>query len=64
MNPVHIPLCYAFARGYWDGRSEGVENNPYDGGKDDAQMHQAYKYGYDWGVSDYCTEAHPEDINN
>ena len=53
-------IAYAFARGYYDGRSIGVESNPYDG-QSDPQFHSAYRDGYEWGVSDYCRENHPED---
>ena len=41
---------YEYARGYFDGRSEGIYNNPYD----DKEMHHRYKLGYDRGVADYC----------
>lgn len=57
-----LSLHYAFARGYFDARSEGVEANPYD-----AETHPdrraAYRDGYDWGITDYCAFAHPEEVN-
>ena len=51
---------YAFARGYFDGREKGEESNPFD---PDTRMHQSYKDGYEWGVSDYCAEHHSEEVN-
>jgi hypothetical protein len=41
---------YSYAVGYYDGRAEGVYNNPYE----DREMSHAYKMGYDKGVADYC----------
>lgn len=41
---------YSYAVGYYDGRAEGVYNNPYE----DREMSHAYKMGYDRGVADYC----------
>jgi hypothetical protein len=41
---------YEYALGYYDGRAEGVYNNPYE----DREMRHAYKLGYDKGVADYC----------
>ena len=55
-------LHYAFARGYFDARSDGVENNPYDS-EARADCHAFYKDGYDWGITDYCIYNHPEEIN-
>ena len=43
-------IAYAYALGYFDGRSKGVDCNhfmcPYE--------HYAYGQGYERGVSDYC----------
>jgi hypothetical protein len=50
---------YAFARGYYDARSEGIERNPYETESERAM----YRDGYEWGIADYCTEAHPEEVN-
>ncbi len=50
---------YAFARGYYDGRSEGNERNPYE----TEPERTMYCDGYEWGVADYCAEAHPEEVN-
>ena len=41
---------YAYAVGYYDGRAEGVYNNPYE----DKEMNHSYKLGYDRGVADFC----------
>jgi formylmethanofuran dehydrogenase subunit E len=45
-------LHYAYARGYYDGRANGVSESPFVHETD--EMHQMYKYGYDRGVADYC----------
>ncbi len=45
-------LHYAYARGYYDGRANGVSESPFVYERDD--MHQMYKYGYDCGVADFC----------
>ena len=42
----------AFALGYYDGRTEGVESNPYKAGGEDALRHM-YRRGYDAGVAEY-----------
>lgn len=42
--------AYAYALGYYDGRSKGTENNPY--GND--RLRHAYDEGYERGVADYC----------
>lgn len=39
----------AYALGYYDGRTEGVENDTYD---NDALRHM-YRRGYDAGVADF-----------
>lgn len=41
---------YAYAIGYYDGRAEGVDNNPYE----DSELKHSYRLGYDKGVADYC----------
>jgi hypothetical protein len=41
----------AYAMGYWDGRHEGNENNPYDHA-DPCRAY--YKTAYEAGVGDYC----------
>ena len=43
---------YAYARGYCDGRMDGVPNEEWDN-------NHYYKRGYDRGVADYC-----EDMKN
>ena len=50
---------YAYAIGYYDGRSEGVDNNPYE----DRELRHSYRLGYDRGVSDYCHYEECLDIN-
>ena len=55
-------LHYAFARGYFDARSEGVENNPYHP-ETQADCRAFYGDGYDWGITDYCAFAHPDEVN-
>jgi hypothetical protein len=52
--------CYWYARGYFDGRTEGVENDALREVFDDATWH-AYKNGYQRGVSDYCSIDLEED---
>ena len=56
MNPEE-QFCGAYALGYYHGRVEGVEENPY---ADDKARHD-YRLGYDAGVADYCREMHPEE---
>ena len=41
----------AYCLGYWDGRHEGVENNPYDHA-DPCRAY--YTRAYEAGVGDYC----------
>ena len=49
---VYDPLDrYWFARGYYDGRSDGRDQRP--DGLADGQKH-AYRAGYELGVIDYC----------
>lgn len=50
---------YAFARGYFDGRENGNEANPYDQ-DEQPELRQLYTDGYEWGVSDYCHELEKE----
>jgi hypothetical protein len=50
---------YAYAIGYYDGRAEGVYNNPYE----DKEMAHNYKIGYDRGVADYCHYEECLEIN-
>lgn len=50
---------YAYARGYYDGRSIGVENCPFEYWEYAA----LYRQGYEAGVADYCEEMHPEEHN-
>jgi hypothetical protein len=47
---MNYPLAYAYALGYYDGRSKGVEDNQFT--FDDER--QAYTEGYERGVTDYC----------
>ena len=51
---------YAYARGYYDGRTFGLEQNPWDSNSN-PELYATYRDGYDRGVSDYCREEHPED---
>jgi hypothetical protein len=41
--------AYAYALGYWDGRSKGIESN----GFKDSENRMAYDWGYERGVTDY-----------
>lgn len=41
----------AYAIGYYDGRAEGVDNNPYKAGED--ALRHMYRRGYDAGVADF-----------
>lgn len=50
----------AYKKGYRDGHKTGVENNPYKW--NDVRRYQ-YKIGYECGVTRYCEEAHPEEVN-
>ena len=50
-NTNAIGLCIAYATGYWDGRSEGNDNNQYD--HSDPKKYY-YSLGYESGVGDYC----------
>ena len=40
----------AYALGYYDGRSQGVENNIYQ----ESKLRVMYTMGYERGVADYC----------
>jgi hypothetical protein len=44
---------YAYAIGYYAGRSSGTENNPYD---PDDSLRPYYTWGYETGVTDYCKQ--------
>lgn len=48
---------YEYARGYFDGRSEGIYDNPYE----DKEMQHNYTLGYYRGVADYCHYELKED---
>lgn len=48
---------YAFAVGYYDARSKGNENCPFDLD----HLKSMYNLGYEAGIHDYCRENHPED---
>ena len=52
-----LDRVYYYARGYYDGRSIGVEN------KEDIpeQYYHEYNTGYECGVTDYCEIDNPED---
>jgi hypothetical protein len=55
MNILILSTTYAYARGYFDGRANGVENNPYSGDNDvENEEHLYYKRGYSDGVTDFC----------
>lgn len=41
----------AYAIGYYDGRAEGVESNPYKAGED--ALRHMYRRGYDAGIAEY-----------
>jgi hypothetical protein len=56
-----VRQCQAYAMGYHDGITYGNEET-----RDiiaDVYRHY-YKIGYERGVSDYCDEAHKDDIEN
>ena len=55
-----IYLMTAHSLGYWHGRDQGIESNPYDS-EDNPYLYAAYRLGYDCGISDYCRDNHPED---
>lgn len=59
---IGTDILLAFARGYYDGRSIGVENNTY---ADDAKrpMRWAYGQGYQAGVTDYCCDEQQATTN-
>ena len=52
MKPTNdvMDYAYAYALGYWDGRSKGVEDNKFE----DDKSRVAYGFGYERGVSDFC----------
>jgi len=52
MKPTNdaMDYAYAYAIGYWDGRSKGVGDNKF---KND-ESRVAYGCGYERGVSDFC----------
>ena len=58
---------YAFARGYYDARAEGLDLNPWTDCAEPSpeidRQRAAYSDGYEWGISDYCAEHHPEEVN-
>ena len=63
---------YAFARGYYDARTEGLDRNPWTPEAAAAsslpyseidRLRALYSDGYEWGISDYCAEHHPEEVN-
>jgi len=54
---MNSDTLYAYARGYYDGRSIGVEACPFEY----APLALAYRQGYGVGVADYCEETHPEE---
>lgn len=53
VNDTH----YAFAKGYYDGLVDGIENNIY---KQDL-MRYFYRNGYDAGIAEYCNKTHPDE---
>jgi hypothetical protein len=59
---------YAFARGYYDARTEGIDRNPYTPeaaalSPEIDRLRAMYSDGYGWGITDYCAEAHPDEVN-
>jgi len=64
---------YAFARGYYDALVHGVNRNPWRDHADPLpeiseifridRLRALYSDGYEWGISDYCAEHHPEEVN-
>ena len=58
---------YAFARGYYDARTEGIDRNPWTDHADPSpeidRQRALYADGYDWGISDYCAEHHADEVN-
>lgn len=53
MITANLNEIYAYATGYYDGRSEGWEQNKYD--PEQSERHW-YTLGYETGVADYCRE--------
>ena len=54
-NTVTWEEMYAYALGYYYGRSQGNDPDPYDDETESTCRHY-YKEGYQSGVSDYCDE--------
>lgn len=63
---------YAFARGYYDARTQGEEQNPYTPEaaalsslpySEIDRLRDLYADGYGWGISDYCHEHHADEVN-
>ena len=46
---------YAYALGYWHGRSEGVDHDPF--AEPEGNCRHFYRAGYEAGVADYCEEV-------
>ena len=49
MSDIIMIKCEAYARGYYDGRVNGVEVNDLEG-----EYRYFYTTGYERGVADYC----------
>lgn len=58
---MDLNFAQAYAKGYYDGRTQGVELNPFNSVREREEFH-GYRWGYDKGVADYCEEVHPEKI--
>lgn len=63
---------YAFARGYYDARAEGINRDPWTPEAAAAssvpyaeidRLRALYADGYDWGISDFCAEHHADEVN-
>jgi hypothetical protein len=59
---MNTRALYWYARGYYDGRSEGVRDDNVTEYPDADR--QAYKDGYDRGVTDYCDYDDPTPLED
>lgn len=57
---MNYKQAYWVARGYYDGRTEGVRHCDEHHLKDEERA--AYQTGYDMGVSDYCCFELEEEV--
>jgi hypothetical protein len=59
MKNLNIEHMRAYANGALDGYNCGSDNNPYDR-EEKPEQAQAYKMGYDFGVTMYCQDNEME----